>query len=203
MSAQSEVEHTEREQQMRCACYYMLSNLLCAPPSAELLKNIASFRTPGPGQSSKFASALDELGAASETTDVAALDDEYHDLFIGLGRGELLPYASWYIKGMLMDKPLSLIREDLKALGMERSEATSEPEDHVAALCEIMGMLIDSPDEFQEKAQRTFFERHMKPWISRFFKDLQSARKADYYKKVGKFGNEFVKLETEYLAMPA
>ena len=101
-----------------------------------------------------------------------------------------------------MDKPLSLLRQDLKALGIERIESSKEPEDHIAALMDIMGIVIDSGDEFQFKTQQTLFSRHIKPWVRRFFKDLTQARKANFYSKVGEFGIEFINFETEYLEMP-
>ena len=122
---------------------------------------------------------------------------------LGSDAGELVPYGSWYISGMLMDKPLSLLREDLKALGIERVENNREPEDHVAALLDLMGIIIQSGPDYQFKTQQTLFMRHVKPWVRRFFKDLANARKAKFYKKVGEFGIEFIDFETEYLEMPA
>ncbi len=202
-TTQRQIEFDTQEQRLRASYYYLLSRFLCSPPSTELLSNIAALGNSEPDESSGFAIALSQLSsAAAQASDLEALDDEYHALFVGLGRGELLPYASWYSTGMLMDKPLSLVREDLKALGMERVADNKEPEDHIAALFDIMGMMIESGDEFQFKAQQTFFDRHLRSWVRRFFKDLQNARTAKFYKNVGKFGLEFADFEAEYLSMP-
>ncbi len=201
--AHSRFDDDAREQQLRINYYYLLSQLLCKTPTKQLLSNIAKLGTAQAGVAGEFAAALAQLAEASaKVADLETLDDEFHDLFVGLGRGEILPYASWYATGMLMDKPLSLVRQDLKALGIERTEDHREPEDHLAALFDTMGFLIDPSAEFEFKAQQTFFDRHIRSWARRFFKDLMKARKANYYKNVGRFGLEFIDFEAEYLSMP-
>ena len=186
----------------RADYYYLLSKLLSHPPTEETMASVALFGVPTNDANNNFLIALNALAqAAGNQPNIGSLDDEYHDLFIGMGRGELVPYGSWYSTGMLMDKPLALVRQDLKALGIERIQNNREPEDHVAALFDVMGILIEAGDEFQFKAQQTMFRKHIKPWVRRFFKDLTVARKADFYKKVGEFGVEFIDFETEYLEM--
>ncbi|MDE0308895.1 MAG: molecular chaperone TorD family protein [Acidiferrobacterales bacterium] len=195
-------EKPSEDFRFRANYYYLLSKLLAEPPAKATLKSVALFGVSTTEASNRFLLTLNALAdAARDTTDIQTLDDEYHDLFIGVGRGELVPYGSWYVTGMLMDKPLSLIRQDLKALGIERIKNNREPEDHVAALFDIMGILIECDDEYQFKAQQTMFKKHLRPWIRRFFKDLAVARKANFYKKVGEFGIEFIDFETEYLEM--
>ncbi len=195
-------EQPSEDFRFRAKYYYLLSKLLAKPPTGETLNSVALYGVPNTDANNSFLFTLNSLAeTARAKTDIQALDDEYHDLFIGVGRGELVPYGSWYITGMLMDKPLSLVRQDLKALGIERIKNNREPEDHVAALFDIMGILIECDDEYQFKAQQTMFKKHLKPWIRRFFKDLAAARKANFYKKVGEFGVEFIDFETEYLEM--
>ncbi len=190
--------------QFRAQYYYLLSQLLSAPPTQETLRATALYGVPASDAVNPFLLTLNALAdAASKPGDLELLDDEFHDLFIGIGRGEIVPYGSWYITGMMMDKPLSLLREDLKALGIERVENNREPEDHIAALFDVMGIVIESDSEFQFKTQQTLFSRHLKPWVRRFFKDMVAARKARFYRKVGEFGVEFINFETDYLEMPA
>ena len=50
------------------------------------------------------------------------VEREYFNLFIGLGRGELLPYGSYYQSGFLHERPLARLREQLSRLGIERAE---------------------------------------------------------------------------------
>ena len=197
-----EKERSSEEFRFRANYYYLLSKLLSEPPTKETLESVALFGVPANQASNSFLITLNALAEAAGTSpDIEALDDEYHDLFIGMGRGEIVPYGSWYKTGMLMDKPLSLVRQDLKALGIERIKDNREPEDHIAALFDIMGIIIDCGDEYQFKTQQTMFQRHIKPWARRFFRDMVAARKANFYKKVGAFGIEFIDFETEYLEM--
>ena len=130
----------------------------------------------------------------------AALAQEYQDLFIGLGRGEVVPYGSWYMTGFLMDRPLAVLRGELEALGFERQEGVAEPEDHAAALCETMAMLVSEGHPIE--VQQRFFQNHMGPWMGRFFRDLNEARSAAFYRAVGQFGEQFMEFESGYLTMP-
>ena len=56
--------------------------------------------------------------------------------------GELTPYASYYLTGLLYDKPLAELRRDMENLGIAPDDDNKEPEDHIASLCEIMHGLI-------------------------------------------------------------
>ena len=98
-----------------------------------------------------------------------------------------------------MEQPLSDLRDDLRALGFERSADTHEPEDHAAAIFEVFSVMIS--DVFSLSEQHRFFDTHMKPWLERFFADLGRARSADFYKTVAQFGAAFIELETAYLSM--
>jgi TorA maturation chaperone TorD len=127
------------------------------------------------------------------------VDDEFHDLFIGLGRGELMPYASWYLTGFLMERNLGLLRDDLARLGIERDPSVVEPEDHMAALCEVMLLLIREGRDFEEQAR--FFDRHLARWCGAFFADLSGAKSAIFYRNLGRFGTAFFQLEQRYFSM--
>ncbi|MEW8584258.1 MAG: molecular chaperone TorD family protein, partial [Candidatus Thiodiazotropha sp.] len=113
---------------------------------------------------------------------------------------ELVPYGSWYLTGFLMEKPLGRLRDDLARLGFQRQEGVTEPEDHVAALCEVMGMLITEGIEFERQSH--FFESPMAGWLERFFADLSEAKTAVFYRAVGRFGAAFAAMEKRYLSMP-
>ena len=198
------VEPSTDDLRFRASYYYLLSALLAEPPTADTLQKVSQLGVPESQAINPFLVQLNALALAARNhlTDIESLDDEYHNLFIGVGRGELVPYGSWYITGMLMDKPLSLLRHDLKALGIERIQNNREPEDHIAALMDMMGIVIEGGDDYPFKAQQTLFTRHIKPWAKQFFRDLEHARKANFFIKVGEFGVEFIDFETEYLEMP-
>ena len=190
---------------VRANTYGLLGALLAAPARREhfdLLANIDISSTPstnGPS-TADLGAAWSVLRRAAEHVDVDAVDDEYHDLFIGVGRGELIPYCSWYLTGFVMDKPLAVLRTDLAALGFERQNDVKEPEDHAAALLETMA-LITASAEHGIDVQRRFFDRHLATWMRTFFADLQTAESAHFYRAVGRFGDRFMTFEMQYLSI--
>jgi TorA maturation chaperone TorD len=198
-------EEIELEQQHRASAYSLIAALLRASPDQSLLNTLTEL-APEKGFSNKDDSEDDNLMLAMSTISLSAkmsspesIEDEYHNLFIGLGKGEVVPYGSWYLTGFLMEKPLSDLRDDLAALGYEKNDDVSEPEDHAAALCEVFSLLIGEGCSLDQ--QRLFFKAHMEPWMAKFFNDLAEAKSAIFYKGVGRFGAAFITLETEYFSM--
>ena len=186
------------EDRYRSGVYGLLAGLLRSAPDQAALDRVAGFASIEPSQG-EMALAMSMLGLAAKTCSPESIDDEFHDLFIGLGRGELVPYGSWYITGFLMEKPLGRLRDDLAQLGFQRNDDVCEPEDHVAALCEVMLMLID--DGASLELQADFFNTHMADWIKQFFIDLSEAKSAVFYRGVGRFGAAFIELEERCQAM--
>jgi TorA maturation chaperone TorD len=178
--------------------YALLATLLARSPDTELLGRLSQLR----GDPSPLGIAHAALGEAASRTDADRVGSEYFDLFIGLGRGELLPYASYYLTGFLYERPLARLRSDLKRLGIEQTAGQSEPEDHAAILCEIMSGLAGGSIEAVPGADREIFQKHMAPWIGRFFADLERFPSASFYARVGTLGRAFVEIETEAFALP-
>jgi TorA maturation chaperone TorD len=179
--------------QLRAAEYGLLSLLLGKAPGADTLLRIAALK----GDASDLGMAHIELASAAAVIDDRAVSKEFFDLFIGLGRGDLLPYGSYYLTGFLHERPLARVREDLDALGIERAGASREPEDHIAILLEVMAGLARGDFEAEFSAQAKFFERHLKPWAARLFADLEMSRSANFYRAVGRVGRVFIELESE------
>ncbi len=193
-------EPLDAEQLQRAACYGLIAAVLRQAPDDAVLDYIGQLSTePPPQGADELLLSMSALGMAARLHNPAALDDEFHDLFIGLGRGEVVPYGSWYLTGFLQEKPLSDLRTDLGLLGFSRSEDTYEPEDHVAALCEVMQMMISEGRAVE--IQRAFIEKHMLPWMERFFDDLGTAQSAVFYRSVARFAGAFLRFEHEYLSM--
>lgn len=180
---------------LRAGAYGLLAQLLRQPPNAELLARLAEHHVPEQEGEDELAISLRLLGLAAAGTNPAQASEEYHTLFIGLGRGELVPYGSWYQTGFLMEQPLGVLRDDLAALGFARQQDVHEPEDHVAALCEVLAMGIE--DGLCSKQQEAFFRAHLAPWGDRFWRDLQNAESACFYCAVGRFGAAFHDLESQ------
>lgn len=155
---------THEENQIRQNIYNLLAALFRRAPDADALNWLATLEIEGDEQTAGMAAAWSVLKlSANKTTDIQA-SDEYQMLFIGVGRGEVVPFGSWYLTGSLMEMPLVLLRQDLRRYGFERQEATKEPEDHIAALLEVMAMLVEEDDVASQKA---FFNRHIAPWFER------------------------------------
>jgi len=183
------------EELLRAATYGLLGRLLVRTPDAELLRRLAAVA--GEPGDEGLAGAWAALAAAARDAVESELDDEYHQLFIGVGRGELVPFASYYLSGFLMERPLGELRAELRALGIARRPEVHEPEDHISALCEVMALLISEPG-YGPEAQRGFHARHFGPWAERFFNDLERASGARFYCPVGWLGRELMQLERQY-----
>ena len=183
---------------LRGAEYALLSVLLGQAPRADLLARVGGLR----GDATPLGLAHIDLANAAQASNETLAGREYFNLFIGVGRGELLPYGSWYLTGFLHERPLARVREDLALLGIERSDMTREPEDHIAILCEIMAGLAEGEFQTDVAAQQRFFDRHLAPWAARFFADLETTGSASFYKSVGRLGRIFMELEAEAFKLP-
>ena len=187
------------EARLRAGTYSVLANLLASPPDQQLLDLLKTIDRSDGASDTLLGAAWHMLAAAAEKASPTELDDEYHDLFIGIGRGELVPYGSWYMTGFLMEQPLARLRDDLARMGLERKEGVCEPEDHAAGLCDVMSIINTEGEVVALDIQRQFFERHMLPWMPKFFRDLQQAKAASFYRAVGQLGEQFIDVEKEFL----
>ncbi len=110
-----------------------------------------------------------------------------------LGRGELLPYGSYYLTGFLHERPLARLARRSRRLGIERAEGQVASRKITRRRCakswraRVSGRLPAPAGSDQQ-----IFEKHMAPWIGRFFADLEQAEAADFYRRVGTLGRVFV-----------
>ncbi|RUA23247.1 hypothetical protein DSL92_00290 [Billgrantia gudaonensis] len=74
-----------------------------------------------------------------------------------------------------------------------RAERPPEPEDHLAALCETMALLIE--DDSGDEAR---FSAHLAPWASACLADL-SCVDTPFYARLGELGNAFLAHERRQL----
>lgn len=201
MSAQAEVAQVSEEDRLRADLYNFLGLILARPADQMLLDQTASLT----GDDSPIGEAISGLARVAKASNPKAVEREFNALFIGLGRGELLPYASYYLTGFLNEKPLARLRRDMAALSVTRAENVFEPEDSMASLMETMGGLIvgrfGTPASLDR--QRTFFNNHIAPWGAHFFTDLEGAKSSVLYASVGAVGREFMAIEREAFRMTA
>ncbi|EKO3808210.1 MULTISPECIES: TorD/DmsD family molecular chaperone [Vibrio harveyi group] len=179
----------EQEQTLRTEIYLVLSALFRSAPSEEMIEFLTSLEVE-PSESA-MQKAWIALQQAAKDSNREALEDEYQDLFIGIGRGEVMPFGSWHMTGAMMEKPLAEIRHDLELLGFERDENVKEPEDHIAALCEVMSMLTGE----EEDLQQAVFNKHIAPWFNSFTQQLENAQSANFYKPAAQLCEAFLTLE--------
>ncbi len=189
------------EDRLRAQMYDFLGALLARPPSKELLQQTAGLS----GDDSDLGVAMGALARVGRVSRTAAVESEFTALFIGLGRGELLPYASFYLTGFLNEKPLAALRKDMKAQMIARKANVFEPEDNIASLFEMMaGMILGRfGDPAPITAQVAFFNKHIGPWATHFFTDLEGAKNSVFYASVGAAGKAFLEIEREAFRMGA
>lgn len=195
MTAAAKDQSISEEDRLRVDLYGFLSALLAAPPSAGLLKQTGALT----GDGSDLGQAIAALAKMAGQATPGSAEREFNSLFIGIGRGELLPYASYYMTGFLNEKPLALLRADMSRLQIARAANVYEPEDNIASLMEMMAGLIGgwfgAPASLDE--QRAFFNRHIAPWAGHFFADLEGAKASVFYAPVGAVGRHFMAIERE------
>jgi TorA maturation chaperone TorD len=179
--------------------YALFATLLARAPDAAALRRISKLR----GDATPLGRAHVALAQAADNASAEKLQCEFFTLFIGMKRGKLLPYGSYYLAGFCNEQPLVRLRGDLRAHGIEGTEGQVEGEDHAAVLCEIMAGFAGGPSATAAELQQRFFQRHLAPWIGRFFADLERAESADFYRQVGKVGRLFMEIETKTFARPA
>ncbi len=190
------------DEPLRVDAWSILGKVLAAPPDERVLELLSSADGAAMSGDNLLGAAWDMLAKAAVKASPAELEDEYQGLFIGVGRGELMPYGSWYLTGFLMEQPLARLRGELSGLGFARRDGVTEPEDHAAALCDVMAMICVGDDAAPLEVQAGFFSRHIAPWMGRFFRDMQQAPSARFYRAVGQLGEQFIALEGKYLNAP-
>lgn len=177
--------------------YRFVSTLLAAAPSAEMLRLAAGLT----GDETALGQAYAALAQAAARTDADTVEREYFALFIGVGRGELLPYASFYLTGFLNERPLAALRGDLARLGVARVAGRHEPEDHIALLFEVMADMAAGDLPAGPATQAAFFGTHIAPWAAQFFDDLAVAPGADFYRPLAEVGRLLVDIEARAFAL--
>ena len=187
------------EDALRADLYDFLGAMLASPPSPELLKKAAVLT----GDDTEIGRGVRALAAIAKASDSATVRQEFEALFIGLGRGELMPYASYYLTGFLNEKPLATLRNDMARLGIQRAPNVYEPEDNIASLCEMMAGMIRGRffGAASLGAQKQFFGAHLGAWAGHFFSDLEGAKNSVLYAPIGAIGRAFIEIEKEGFRM--
>lgn len=189
------------EDRLRADLYNFLGLMLSGPPDQLLLDQCTGLS----GDDSELGKAISGLARVAKASKPKKVESEFNALFVGLGRGELLPYASYYLTGFLNEKPLATLRTDMAARAMTRAPNVYEPEDNIASLMEMMaGMIVGRfgrPATLDD--QKMFFNKHIAPWAGHFYADLEAAKNSILYASLGAVGREFMNIEREAFRMTA
>ncbi|MDF2096548.1 TorD/DmsD family molecular chaperone [Aquibaculum arenosum] len=189
------------EDRLRLGWYTLLARLLSGAPDRDFLVSLAALE----GDETELGQAVQTLAQVSRRSEPKEIEQEHFTLFVGVGQAELLPYASYYLTGFLHDRPLARLRGEMAELGIARQDNVSEPEDHIASLCEMMAGLIGG--SFGEPAdlatQQRFYDTHIGCWAPRFFEDLQASPSARFFMPVGTIGSLFLQIEAQGFEMAA
>ena len=187
------------EDKMRADLYGLLGGLLFISPDEHTLKVLSGLD----GDDTEMGRAFNTLAKLADKFTSEQIREEFDGLFIGMGRGELLPYGSYYLTGFLNEKPLAKLRNKMQQLGIEREEAVKEPEDHIGRLFEMMaGLIVGNYGGPADLAtQKEFFMQHVEPWAGHFFRDLETAELSRFYQPVGTIGRLMVEIETSAFSM--
>ncbi len=200
MSAAEDIK-VASEDRLRADLYNFLGLMLSGPPDQILLDQCSGLS----GDDSELGKAIAGLARVAKATKPKKVESEFNALFVGLGRGELLPYASYYLTGFLNEKPLATLRTDMATRGMTRAANVYEPEDNIASLMEMMGGMIVGrfglPATLDD--QKTFFNKHIAPWAGHFYSDLEAAKNSVLYASLGSVGKAFMEIEREAFRMTA
>ena len=187
------------EDVLRADMYDFLASLLRKEPSDELIEKVCQLE----GDETPIGSACLTLAHLAKTMDNGLIRNEYVELFIGVGRGEILPFASYYLTGFLNDKPLANLRAEMSDIGIARAEDVKEPEDHIASLFDIMSGLIRGQfgRTFSIDEQAKFFNKHIEPWARLLMQDIEAAKTVVFFAPVGTIGKVFLEIESAAFSM--
>ena len=194
----------EPEEQVRADFYALLATLFYRAPDEGMLQAMMLSAEPEGESADDLAKEWAALVAASGVVSQDAVVEEYQAVFVGVGRPPVMLFGSFYLSGFMNEKPLAELRSDLSALGFARDPQVREPEDHLAALCDVMRAMIlgdvaEAPASIEQ--QRAFFAKHIQPWVVQCCGAITQSEKANYYGRVAAFAQAFFEIEIEAFEM--
>lgn len=187
------------EETARAEVYGLLARLYYAPPDPQLLASLRVAVTEAPAAGAFLEEPWRAFIGVARGMGDDAVADEFDALFGGVGKPDILPYASSHLSGFLNERPLARLREDLLALGLTRDEAMAETEDHVAYLFEVMRFLIAGDDAAVSNLarQQEFFARHLQPWVEALCTEVAAHPGARFYAALAGFTQAFMGVEQQ------
>lgn len=189
----------DREEMARAEVYGLLAQLFFAPPAQELYAQLQVAPTEAPAPGAFLESSWGEFVGTTRRLTLPQVRDEHEALFLGVGKPEVFLYGSYFLAGALNEKPLVVLRHDLRALGLERPRGVIETEDHIASLFEVMRYLIAGDDlsVCNLASQQAFFNAHLRGWNERLWDSIEGHPRADFYRALSGFARDFLAVEAQ------
>ena len=187
------------EERSRADMYRLLAQLWIGAPNRDLMRRLQAAADDAQEQSGHLAAPWRALVGAMRASSVEAAGAEYDALFQGAGKPEVFLYGSYYLTGFLNERPLVLLRADLREFGLTRDTGRGETEDHVAFLFEVMHHLIvgNGAPAYDPDRQRRFFRAHLETWIDQLCDAVDAHPRASTWRAVADLTRSFMRVEVQ------
>jgi len=191
------------EELARANLYGLLARLWYAAPDQTLLDALArNENSTTDAEDTLLANAWRALARACAAATVEDVTHEYDSLFVGTGRAEITLYCSYYLTETGRERIVVALREKLRELGLVRTNAVGEPEDHFSAMLEIMRhLVVQGSNVAQITFQKEFFLRYIKPAYAPLTDAVLANGGAHFYKDVTRLTRAFLDVESESFDM--
>jgi len=190
------------EEQARADVYALLARLFSAAPDTGLLRTLGGGPRL-PEAAGPWPVAYNRLADASSVMDAAAAEQEYTDLFVGVGRSPVELHASHWL-ATESNRPLADLRTVVAGLGLGRRGDATLMEDHLGALFETMRVLVAGAPGVPPAGlttQRNVFARWIDPWTTDCCNAISTNALANYYRRVAECTKVFLAIERDSFAL--
>jgi TorA maturation chaperone TorD len=190
------------EDRARADLYALLARLFYAAPDRPLLDSLARHEDLFGADDVPLGQAWSALARTARDADPEALRLEYDSIFAGVGKAEVTPYTSYYLTPAGRERIVVALRDEWRELGLIRTGDTHEPEDHIAALCEVMRHLASRGSDDQAIGrQKQFFLRYIQPAYIQLTDEILSTAATQFYKDVARVTRVFFDVESQSFEM--
>jgi len=190
-----ERQPVSEEDAARANHYALIGRLFYEAPDSLLIAQLCRGEAASTEEGAALERAWRALRDACNAAYPAVLKQEYDSLFIGVGKSEVTPYTSHYVRDISPDRHLVRLRQRMEHLGLGRRTAASEVEDHVSGVCDVMRWLIEGASPLSD--QRLFFKEFVYPGATAFCDAVTVATSASFYRSVAHYARAFLDVERE------
>jgi len=177
----------------RANLYAIIGRFFYSAPDDLLLAAITQDQSEDSMEQGELGKSWRELRETCRTAFPVVLRQEFDNLFVGVGKSEITPYLSHYVKEAASGRHLVHLRQLLEGWGLARRDAAGETEDHVSGICDVMRHLVSEGYPLEE--QGLFFNEFVFPGVPGFCSAIERSPNASFYRRVAQFTAAFVMLE--------